>query len=517
MKETELGLEENLTFRKSAMAARLARGWSPTLGEEREELLRLLAESLGGSVSDAKSPFPEAGILDLSHIRLQSMDEVPWLFLGGLGSGETRALLQEFSRVLRVGRLAVVVALDDEHAEEGRRFSPKRQALFLTRDDLLALLRAGDGRNWIRQRLRETFPLLALIPFNQTRPVDRHMFFGRTFEVERLLSRPEASFAIAGPEGLGKTSLIRQYERELVRTADPRVASRYYINFLSCSPAESEIARWIGVRIGEGKASAKLTGNRDEMLRFLRVQRSRHEGRPLELLLDDVDDVCQSDTFQALGEAARIGICRLVMAGRSGLLQLMVAKESDLRRRLELVRLEPLDESAAASLLLEPFGDLGWEVEQPQRMLANVLSLTGQLPHLIQLYGRKISELMIRRKLSVVTIEMIEEVKWDFETVNFVTASLSGIKDNTLKQLAVLLLRSKPRHVTASTLDHLARSNNIELAEGEGEDCCRRLVLESVLSWSKGDYQISTEALSEYAERQGMFRGLTPRPAPRVK
>jgi hypothetical protein len=354
------------------------------------------------------------------------------------------------------------------------------------------------------------FPRLALVPFNLLRPADAHMFFGRRFDLNRLLHQPNVSFALSGPEGLGKTSLLRQYERELILTRDPRTTARVYINFLACpSTNDAEIARYLKMRIDPRKSSSEVTYDRDEIVRFFKRQRAKWGNQPLELLLDDVDEVCRSGVFQALGICARDGICRLILAGRSGLLEMLLDKWSDLKGRLDVIRLEPLDDEAASVLLLGPLRDLGWSVERPEEFCAILAALTGRLPHLLQFCGKKICEMAIKRNLASITPDLIEEIKWDFDTLNFITAALRGIKNEQLRKIAIALVKRNPRGITATTVQRVARDNGIYLEYEAAEDCCKRLVLESVLSWHKGEYQLASAALPEYAEKQGLFADMS--------
>lgn len=496
-----------------ALAKELNHGWLPSSPEDNTSFLATLAGSVSGSLLHRDtSSFPYER-LELSRIRFYGMDEVPCLVPSTAGDSGLDDI-EEFCQRLPIGRLAIIFALTTRTEREARKRIPARQCMVLGADQVKELLCADDGRDHLRRLFLETFSRMTLIPFNLLRPVEGHMFFGRRFDLSKLLDQPNSSFALAGPEGLGKTSLIRQYERELIRSKDPRATGRSYVNFLSCPEAtESGIARYLAMKIDPRKDSSELKPDRDEVVRFFKRQRGKQRERALELLLDDVDEVCGSGVFQALGDCARQGVCRLILAGRSGLLELMLDKSSDLKGRLELMRLEPLDDEATRILLLAPLEDLGWLVEDPGRFCELLAGLTGRLPHLLQYCAKKICEIALKRNLESIGPALIDDIKWDFDTLNFVTAALRGIRNEHLRTIALLLLRRRPQLVKATTVQHLASMAGIELDLEAAEDCCKRLVLESVLSWHKGDYQVSSDALSDYAERQGMFRTLPPRHA----
>jgi hypothetical protein len=493
------------------LAKEINHGWLPSSPEEKISFLAAVASAASGSILPRESLLYPYERLDLSRIRFHGMDEVPCLVATASGNASLDEI-EEFCQRLPVGRIAIICALTTQIEAEAKKRAPARQCMVLGADRISQLLCADNARDHLRRLFLETFSKMTLIPFNLLRPVEGHMFFGRRFDLSKLLDQPNSSFALAGPEGLGKTSLIRQYERELIRSKDPRATGRSYVNFLSCSDAtETGIARYLAMKIDPRKDSSELKPDRDEIVRFFKRQRGKNRERTLELLLDDVDEVCGSQVFQALGDCARQEICRLVLAGRSGLLELMLNKSSDLKGRLELLRLEPLDDESTKTLLLYPLEDLGWVVEAPNQFCERLSGLTGRLPHLLQYCGKKVCEIAIKRNLESIGLALLEEIKWDFETLNFVTAALRGIKNENLHMIALLLLRSRPRHVTATAVQHLAATVGIELDRESADDYCKRLVLESVLSWQKGDYQVASDALSDYAERQGMFRSLPPR------
>jgi hypothetical protein len=490
---------------RKALASRLADGWEPASEEDHNTVIAAVAEAVLGTVVFHRfESGPKIAILDLSHIRLYSMDEVPCLLL--CSGAHLSQDIQEFCQQIPLGRLGIILALTNHALMESKKLAMPRQFMPVSLSQICELLTAVDGREVFGKMLVSFFGRLALVPFNLLRPVDPHMFFGRRFDLTKLLVQPNVSFAMSGPEGLGKTSLLRQYERELIRSKDPRVVSRFYINFLSCeNMSETEIARYLAIRIDGRKSSNELQGDPKEIVRFFRRLKTRLDGRVLDLLLDDVDEVCGSAVFQALGDCARQAICRLVFAGRSGLLELLMDKSSDLKGRLAMMRLEPLDDESAAILLLGPLRDLGWPVEQPDEFCARLMGLTGRLPHLLQFCGKKICELAIQKNLRSIDLPLIDEIRWDFEMVNMITSALTGIKNKQLRTIALLLLESHPQHVTAGTVQRLAADAGIELERDAAEDACKRLVLESVLSWHKGDYRLASEALPEYAKRQGLF------------
>lgn len=515
---------------REVLARRLKTGWLPQSDVEITELLDALVEATSGAILRRLSGYSSgvaAVVMNFCSLRLHSMDEVP-CFCQVHDEVNNDDIL-EFFHKLTVGRLAVIFALTPRATANIRKIAPLRQIMVLGPEDVRDLLLAQDGRNQFRKLLLKNFSPLRLVPFNVLRPVDGHMFFGRDFDLKRLMDEPTVSFALSGPEGLGKTSLLHQYERELIRSRDSRVNTRVYINFMSCPTSNEDVVRHLAMGIDPTRKSwamsdpsnikksleiDKLAGDKKAVIQFIKRHKAMRHDQPLDLLLDDVDEVCRSSTFQALADCAKDGLCRLVLAGRSGLLELLLDKKSPFKGRLELMRLEPLDASAAEQLVLGPLIDLDWTVENPDRFCSELFRLTGRLPHLLQFCAKKICDLAVKRNAQTIKLSFLEEVRWDFDTMNTVTSALRGIKNQSLKAVAYELVRQRPQIVTASLVERVARELDVAkdlkvpFDKEAAEDECKRLVLESVLSFFDGNYRLSSEVLPEYAERQGLIEPL---------
>src|SRR5258708_3862555 len=127
------------------------------------------------------------------------------------------------------------------------------------------------------------------------------------------------------------------------------------------------------MKIAPSSKSNKMTT--DGLLKFLIYQ---SKDGPLDLLLDEVDLVCETDAFKALGIAARADHCRLVLCGKEVLLRMALSEKFLLGCRLTLTQLEPLDEKAATELILRPLTDLGFKIAEQAKVMEGVLRLTGR-------------------------------------------------------------------------------------------------------------------------------------------
>ena len=61
----------------------------------------------------------------------------------------------------------------------------------------------------------EQISLATLAPYETRSPVSGSRFFGRDYEISRILNKPDTNFAILGIRRIGKTSMLHQILHEL--------------------------------------------------------------------------------------------------------------------------------------------------------------------------------------------------------------------------------------------------------------------------------------------------------------
>ncbi len=242
----------------------------------------------------------------------------------------------------------------------------------------------------------------------------------------------------------------------------------------------------------------------DGLLDFLRYQARRHEGM-LNLLLDEVDEVCTSKAFEYLGEAAKLGHCRLVLSGKAKLLDLMLFPASPLQHRLKLLKLSPLEEDSARALLLEPLQSLGFTLIEEAKLVNQIFHLTGCLPNLMQYFAEKLVSLALEEGRLEIHPAQVEALEWDFETAQFFLGPLLELRTVELRLLAFALLGEKTHEFNLDYARHLASRLGLTLDERETLLICNELIINNLLAWSKGSYHIANRALVDYARRTGIL------------
>jgi hypothetical protein len=484
----------------SALLDRLSEeGWSSTHDSLAQELVQRLASKL-----ETHAVIRECAenrlyfILHLTDIHLRTMHEVPCLLLGG-EADVSNALSDFWKRHNTPQFIPFILTLSASSYEQAINHLSNGRCFILSPEQIRVLLNANDAQQQLKQFLFQQVPRRTLIPYNIFQPAEGAMFFGREEELDRLEEEDATSFSIAGPGRVGKTSLLENYRQRMLRSHNQRVL-RIKVSFYKSDPNPDAAARFLALEIWNSKLSNRMTAS--GLVNFLRYMRSVH-GKPLELLLDEVDEVCQGEAFKYLGEAARMGLCRLVLLGKGVLLKMMLSARSPLDCRLELLRLGPLTDSAAHHLLLKPLTDLGFQISNADRLLGEILLFTGRLPHLLQLFGKKLAEFAIKEGTETIGWDLLEQLRGDFLITQYFIKSLNDLENPEARLLGLTLVEEGQENISIAHVQEAARRKGLHLDSQRVMEICIDLVINNVLVWNNGSYRLANEGLPFYARQTG--------------
>jgi hypothetical protein len=477
----------------------LSHGWQPEHHESAGEFVTLWHRHLHAEGAVVKA---EANSLQfetvLNGVRLHGVHNVACLALGGKAD-LTSAARAYWHKVDAAERLVFFLCFTESAYASVKNAVPAHGALCLSPAQISAILSAADARKALVEHIRRQYPLRQLIPFNFTQPVNPHMFYGRQAELELLRYEPETSFAIAGPGRLGKTSLGKQYYHLLALEQDARTRRKYRVDFYACEDRTDDgVARYLAINIDPSKRSNRILMK--DLTGFLKYQAYKHDG-PLELLLDELDEVCHLRAFDVLTQAARDGLCRLVLCGRGNLFTAVTKSNAPLKGRVEIIRLKPLADDEARALLCEPLTDLGITLEQPEKLLTLVFQLTGCLPHLLQLYGKRLAALAQQAGSGKVQPSDVEKVRGEFETAQIFIEQLERLPDEQTRRMAHYLITDGRRYFTVPMVQDIADRHGWHVDYHQALELCNLLVINHVLAWGEEAYTLANHSLGYYARK----------------
>lgn len=437
--------------------------------------------------------------VNLENIHLRTMEEVRCLLISGEADG-FQTLQSFWNKNSSPHHLPFILALSDSTYITAKKHFANERCLVLSASEVKQLLRTPDSRCRLKQLLLREIPRRTLIPYNILLPADGVTFFGRENELNRLAEEDFISFAIAGPGRIGKTSLVKRYRKIRLQKHNALAQNLIYISFYQSETTADGAARFLAMEIENSRRSNRITPG--GLVNFLKYRKKIYGG-PLDLILDEVDEVCHSNTFKFLGEAARLGFCRLILCGRGKLLKRMLSGDSPIGGRLDLIQLEPLSDEAARALILRPLSDLGFKFAEPESLVDMILDLSGRLPHHIQIFGIKLAELAISEGTDTVSMELGERLKGDLMVAQFFIKTLEDIDEPKTKLVALALLEYDNPNITIPFVQKVAKQEGLILNSKQINDICVDLTINNMLTWEKGAYRIANGGLSLFTKQTG--------------
>jgi len=342
--------------------------------------------------------------------KLRGFDTCPTVFLDKPGYLATQSLSAILAQTTSDRRRGIIVCLTpDAYDYVQTRSLPPYRCVIVSPDDLPKILK--DNRNLYRI-IRDQFPSAKLSPFSISDPTQGPMFFGRKRKLHSLID-DDQDFAICGPGGIGKSSLLHQMKWELRQQRNVRHERIVVVDLIATSSIEQaahEIAKAIQ---NSSRANDTYLAGLDLFLKHVKNSDPRFSDGPIDLIVDEADAVLASDCqakdssgniyplMRALRLARHTGSIRLTISGRHETKKLLndpknpfaveQNPQSKSISRFQLIELAALSEREASELLFEPLEQLGYLAKFHGRdtLIERLRGCRG-IPFYVQQLGREI-------------------------------------------------------------------------------------------------------------------------------
>src|SRR5512137_507475 len=343
--------------------------------QEMPDFLQFLENSLGHPVRLHEEVLGyDLYFADLSDWKLRFSDRTPfiWVKAADVDALPPRELAQSLTDVLRTRGLAernpIVLVQgpgDDLLAQLKRSLL---NVLVLDQAAQAAVRESRRPSGELLDRLSAQIDLSLLTPYETSKPVTGSRFFGREFEIRRILQGADSNFAIMGIRRIGKTSLMREVERQLKEQAQEaeidETAER--ILFMDCSAISSpnNLIQQV-VRKLRPQELTRLSSKQFPIFfpDFLERMAQRYGG-PLVFFLDEFDQVLTwhyngDNLLNALRASSNVGHSRYIVGGFREVMRAFSDLESPLYNFARPIRLKEFSREQTAAMVLGPLENLG--------------------------------------------------------------------------------------------------------------------------------------------------------------
>jgi hypothetical protein len=448
-------------------------------------------------------------LVDLSEWKLRFSDRTPfiWVRAADIAALDTRGLVQSLLDVVKSRDLAdrnPVVLLDGPGREIEAAFRSSFMPILVLDQEAQDAVRASRRPTAeLLERLTAQMELSLLVPYETSKPVTGSRFFGRESEVRRIAASTDGNFAIMGIRRIGKTSLMREIERQLREQAQERkdADALQRILFMDCSAMRSpndfvqEVVRRLRAQELPRLASKQYPIYFPD---FLHRMAQRYNG-PLIFFLDEFDRVLtwhrDDDTLlNALRASSIQNDSRYILGGFREVMRAFSDLDSPLYNFARPVRLKEFTHEQTAAMVTGPLEKLGVRFDRRNDIINRIYDETAAQPNLIQFYCSILVERLDRRHTRVITVDSLNGV---YSNEDFRAFILSTFMDNTthLEKAVVFAVVACDQNCDpfgVETIDALLEKRGIQVPLSDLDRACRNLELAGTLTLRGRHFRFAT-------------------------
>jgi hypothetical protein len=486
-------------------------------------LLKRLSEELGYAVRAGK---PALGYdlfyLDLSAWKLRLTDQTPLIRVkqSDLAGTTPAHLLQSLGDVMRERNLSrqIVLILLEGDSEPMIRYasSPMYNLVIIGQEEQRRILQSRRPSGELLDLISAQVPISNLAPYETRAPVTGSRFFGREYEMSRIVGNPDTNHAILGIRRIGKTSLLRELERILREAQDPA-----HVVYLECSDLLTtddyirEVVRKLNPRELPRLHLQKYIFFFPDFLERM----ARASGSKLIFLLDEVDNLVlvqrgDWELFRMLRASANKGACQYVMAGFREAMREQYILDSPFYNFAQEIRLSEFTRRQAQDLIVTPMENLRVRIRNKEEVVGRIYDETAGQPNLMQYYCTILLRKLDETGQRWISPQSLIDVYADEGFKSHLLTSFMQNTENREKALvyAILLASEEPRSRGFSLpfLDAALRKKGIVLPQDDIDRACNVLVLAGILHRKGREYfftsPVFTRVLQQTYDLEYLFR-----------
>jgi hypothetical protein len=427
-------------------------------------------------------------LVDLSPLRLRLPPDTPCIVISAMDiehfgqKGIFELVTQEINvRQTFPGSVIVLVETDSDFLDELK--GDPFWAIVLYSNDIRKICSHPNPKRALQDLFRIRVPLRFLSPYEPNEAVVGSQFYGRTTELNLVLTHRKNSFAIYGGRKIGKTSLLKEVKRTLVdHYIEKEHLDRIFWYDFWGYPGEEVFFEAVVRHFGEGFPKLVRPDFSSYFPRFIERMKAVHGG-PIIFFLDEVDDLIlheRGHNYHLLGLLKRIsaaGNARFLMAGFRFLAEEINRHNTPLNFMRPLP-LSNLTREQTFSMLREPMISMGIELEK--NVPPQILQDTGGHPHLVQLFGQAIIEMLDESNDRIVNVGLVRKIK---QTGRVYDALVHTLIDNTTDlEFALVCGLAEREEFDLDVIDAILDAHGIQLEVKQIQQVCRSLEASGIIN-----------------------------------
>jgi hypothetical protein len=486
-------------------------------------VLRHLSEELGYQVHRKKPVLGyELFSIDLSSwkLRLSNRTPVIWAQKADLEECGPMHLAQSLMDVVRersLDRQITLVLLDGE-AQPLRPYlaGPLHSFVILGAAEQEQVLQSRRPSGELLDLISAQVPISTLAPYETRAPVTGSRFFGREYEVSRILGNPDTNHAILGIRRVGKTSLLREVER-IYREQEEEVSAVYLdcSDLLTAEDYMREVVRKLNPReLPRLHLQQYVFFFPDFLERMARAQK-----RKITFFLDEIDNLVimqrgNWELFRMLRASSNKGACQYIIAGFREAMREQYLLDSPFYNFAQEIRLSEFTRRQAHDLIVTPMENLRVRFRNKDEVVGRVYEETAGHPNLIQYYCT-----ILLRRLDLtgereIGPESLIDIYSDEGFRSHLLTSFMQNTENREKALVYAVLASSEethgRGFSHPFIDASLRRRGIVLPQDAIDEACSMLTLAGILHRKGKEYfftsPVFTKVLRQTYDLEYLFR-----------
>jgi hypothetical protein len=486
-------------------------------------LLRHLSEELGYPVQRQKPVLGhELFAIDLSSwkLRLSNRTPVIWAQKSELEASSPQHLAQSLTDVVRernLSRQITIVLVDGDASPLFRYLSgPLNSFVLLGAAEQEKVLDSRRPSGELLDLISAQVPISSLAPYETRAPVTGSRFFGREYEVSRVLRSPDTNHAILGIRRIGKTSLLRETQR--IFEEQDEGASVVYLDCSDLLTTEDFVRE--AVRKLNPRELPRLHMQQYVFFfpDFLERMARAHK-RKITFFLDEIDNLVimqrgNRELFRMLRASSNKGACRYIMAGFREVMREQYLLDSPFYNFAQEIRLNEFTRRQAHDLIITPMENLRVRFRNREEVVGRIYEETAGHPNLIQYYCTILLRRLDQTGEREINLESLIDVYADEGFRSHLLTSFMQNTENREKALVYAVLASSEethgRGFSHPFIDAALRRRGIILPQDTIDEACNVLTLAGILYHKGKEYffasPVFTKVLRQSYDLEYLFR-----------